>query len=58
MFDLALLAENRITNKLAREFFGTDSSEVIKKLFQRAPLVRKGNNKGAYYKHVDLIKYL
>ncbi|WP_208587434.1 nuclease-related domain-containing protein [Gracilibacillus suaedae] len=58
LFDLALLSENRITNKLAREFLGTASPEVIKKLFQRAPLIRKGNNKGAYYKHVDLIKYL
>ncbi|MDX8044583.1 hypothetical protein SH601_01160 [Gracilibacillus sp. S3-1-1] len=58
LFYLALLSENRITNKSAREFLGTDSPEVIKKLLQRAPVIRKGNNKGAYYKHVDLMKYL
>ncbi|MGP4040747.1 NERD domain-containing protein [Gracilibacillus sp. D59] len=58
LFTLALLSENRITNKLAREFLRTDSPEVMKKILQRAPLIRMGKNKGAYYKHAELIKYL
>ncbi|GAE95083.1 hypothetical protein JCM21714_4292 [Gracilibacillus boraciitolerans JCM 21714] len=58
LFELALLTENRITNKLAREFLQVASQDLIKKILNRSPLICIGKTKGAYYKHIDLIDYL
>ncbi|WP_058306671.1 nuclease-related domain-containing protein [Gracilibacillus massiliensis] len=47
LYEQALLTDNKITNKIAREFLQISSAEVIKKILQRAPLVRVGETKGS-----------
>ncbi|WP_163539676.1 nuclease-related domain-containing protein [Gracilibacillus sp. YIM 98692] len=47
--ELALLAGNRITNKLAREFLMMESRHAAAKLLIRAGFERVGTGKGAYY---------
>lgn len=57
LYELAMLTENRITNKLAKEFLGVTSADMVYKLLNRGPFVVAGKNRGAYYQHIDLIPF-
>ncbi|SFM24099.1 Nuclease-related domain-containing protein [Gracilibacillus orientalis] len=58
LFELALLSENRITKRMAREFLGELSPDAARKIMQRAGFVKVGTSKGAYYRHPDLAPFI
>ncbi|WP_208590695.1 nuclease-related domain-containing protein [Gracilibacillus suaedae] len=55
LYQIALLANNRLTKQLAQDMLQMSSPEATRKLITRAGYIKFGVKKGAYYSHPDIL---